>query len=136
MAFFMYILLSNRIKKIAKDIVSFYADTDQYPYTNFPQKSDIKFHIVNGPPGQKQQTEVSRKRDLKNKYDTLRLGPGPNESDSLYPKEPPTMVSVGVPQPPKTDAQGEVRDNVKSWGGAEDRDTVRSVGPWHPQEYV
>lgn len=132
----MYKPVSDIVYGVAREVLAFYTNTQQYTYTNFPQNSDTGWDLVNGPPGQRPSTEESRRRDEKNKFDTIRLGPGPNESDSLYSEEPPTMVSVGVPESPKTDAQGEVTDNVKADGGAHNRDTIRSVGPWESQEYV
>lgn len=137
----MYISLSEKIQRLARNLVADYADTPQYVYTNPGQNqiSDISFDLLHGPPGQKQDEPVSERRDKKKKYDMIHLGPGPHQVDILMPEEPPTYDSPGVPLPPKTDEQGEVKNFTKARGEDKeelDRDTYRSVGTWHPQEYV
>lgn len=138
----MYKNIAENLRKFARLLVADYADTQQFVYTNPGQHqvSDISFDVLHGPPGQKQNEPWSQERDKKKKYDTIRLGPGPHQVDVLVPEEPPTFVAPGVPMPPKTDEQGEVKDVTKARGDQQqemlDRDTYRSVGPWDSQEYV
>lgn len=142
MAIFMFKSISENIRKIARDLLADYADTQQFVYTNpgLHQVSDISYDILHGPPGQKQNEPWSQKRDEKKKYDTLRIGPGPNQVDVLTPEEPPTFKAPLEPLPPKTDAYGDVKNTTKArgepWQEELDRDTYRSVGTWSPQEYV
>lgn len=138
----MYKHLADKLRTAAQSLVADYADTQQFVYTNpgLHQVSDISYDLLHGVPGQRQSDPSSRKRDEEKKYDTLRIGPGPTEVDVLVPHEPPTMVSPGVPEPPKTDEQGEVKDTTKARGepmqDSLDRDTYRSEGPYDSQEFV
>lgn len=138
----MYKSISERLVKLARNLCADYADTQQFVYTmpGLNQVSDISYDILHGPPGQRQSDPSSRKRDEESKYDTVRLGPGPNKVDVLDPLEPPTFSSVGVPESPKTDEQGLVKDTTKARGEEDqsvlDRDTYRSEGAWDSQEYV
>lgn len=131
----MYKNVYDALKRVAGELVADYADTQQFVYTNPGQHypSDPGYPIVPGPYGQKPSEPWSRKRDEKKKYDMVRLGPGPHQVD-VFDRgvEPDCGCFSGVPQSPKTDAQGEVKNTTKARGDTDqdelNRDTYRTVG--------
>jgi hypothetical protein len=126
----MYKPISSVLRKLAKTICADYADTDQFTYTNpgndYP--SDISYDIwPGGFENNKENDPASKKEDEKNKWDTLRLGPGPTQSDWGENGVAPSYL--GEPEPPKTGLQGECKDTVKSKGeNADDLDRETYVG--------
>lgn len=132
----MYSIISDYLKKVAHSITADYSDTQQFVYTNPGQHypSAPGYSILHGPPSMKQNEPWSKKRDEEKKYDTIRLGPGPNPVDVFdrYQAGPDVQGPCGEPGAPKTDAQGEVKNTTKARGDEQqeelNRDTYRTVG--------
>lgn len=125
----MYISLSGKLKNLARSICAEMSDTQQYPYTNpgneYP--SDITYDTWPGEPSNKQNDPDSKKDDEKKKYDYHHIGPGPTENDVLDKGSEPSFCND--PEPPKTDAQSRVQDNVTSKGdNADELDRETWVG--------
>lgn len=125
-----YIPVAERVREAARQMLGAYTRTPQFPYRNPGQNTpSIKgIDLIEGPPSMKMNEPWSRRRDIKKKYDTVWIGPGPNISDVFdkdigpYPAEP---------EDPKTDEQGKVRNVTKARGDDKydlDRDTYRTEG--------
>jgi hypothetical protein len=130
--FSVYRSVADRLRYAARQMIGDLADTGQFTYTHpgqfFP--SDISYDLIEGPPSMRQNEPWSKKRDIKKKFDMVRLGPKPWPTDALF-------LDVkgwpGVPPDnPKTDAQGKVKDTTKARGDEDqeelNRDVYRSVG--------
>jgi hypothetical protein len=113
----MYISVSDRLRKIARVLCADYADTQQFPYTNpgneYP--SDIGYDIwPGGFENNKENEPASKKDDESKKWDTVRLGPGPTQTDWVEKGEVPHWKVEQ--EPPKTDDQAKMRDFTKPRG--------------------
>jgi len=113
----MLVPVVKKLRKIALLMCADMSDTQQYPYTN-PGKdypSDLGDDIwPGGFENNKENEPASKKDDEKHKWDLHYIGPGPTQNDQVtYGERPTYMVD---PESPKTNAQSEVQDVIKSKG--------------------
>ncbi len=112
----MFFCISNKIRKIAKLVSAEYADSEQNVYTNPGQEypDDISYDVWPGEQSFRDNDPASKKDDESRKWDTIRQGPGPLQTDWDEKGNRPNFFED--PDPPKTDSQNKVFDVTKPKG--------------------
>ena len=134
----MLLPIAAKIRKLARQLYAdVYPNTDQFVYTN-PDSgtgpSDPGEDIwPGGFENNKENEPASKKDDEKKKWDTIRLGPGPTQTDWVEKGDRPTYLED--PLAPKTDIQDKCKDTTKPKGepdsdinGELDRETWQGEG--------
>jgi hypothetical protein len=133
----MLLSVAAKVRKLARQLCAdVYPNTDQFVYTNpgSDWPSDSKDEVwPGGFENNKENEPASKKDDEKKKWDTVRLGPGPTQTDWVEKGERPSFrVDIDAP---KTDEQDKCKSTTKPKGeedgdinGELDRETWQGEG--------